>query len=64
VVTAGQSALLAQLLERRETEGSHQRIPVGEPWEVRLPTTLVRVSPGAELPRWEQDENGNWQPVA
>lgn len=63
IVRQNQAALLAQILERRASEDPHQRIPVGEPWEVRLPTTLVRVSPSSALPRWEQDENGNWQPV-
>jgi hypothetical protein len=63
IVTPAQLAVIAKLLERREVEDPHQKIAVGEPWEVRLPTTLIRVSPSAALPRWQQDENGNWQPV-
>ena len=38
--------------------------PVGESWEVRLPTDLVRLNPDGTLPRWSQDDNGHWQPAA
>lgn len=36
--------------------------PVGEPWEVRLPTTLVRIRPQDDLPEW-QNVGEQWQPV-
>jgi hypothetical protein len=36
--------------------------PVGEPWEIRLPTTLVRIRPNDDLPAWQK--NGEvWVPV-
>jgi hypothetical protein len=37
-------------------------VPEGEPWEVRVPTSLVRVREGADLPTWERDAEGNWVP--
>jgi hypothetical protein len=37
-------------------------IPVGDPWEVRLPTTLVKLREDGSLPAWEKDEDGNWVP--
>jgi len=37
-------------------------LPVGDPWEVRLPTTLVRLRPHDDLPEWQK--NGEtWQPL-
>ncbi len=36
--------------------------PVGEPWEVRLPTTLVRIRPQDDLPEW-QKVGEQWRPV-
>jgi hypothetical protein len=34
--------------------------PVGEPWEVRLPTNLILLRRSADLPVWEQEPGGNW----
>lgn len=34
--------------------------PQGDPWLVRIPTTLVKLRPDDQLPVWEQDESGNW----
>jgi hypothetical protein len=34
--------------------------PRGEPWEVTLPTTLVRLRPDGSLPTWSQDASGAW----
>ncbi|MBO0901167.1 hypothetical protein J1G43_14470 [Cellulomonas sp. zg-ZUI22] len=36
--------------------------PVGEPWLVRLPTTLVKLRPDDELPSWHKVDE-DWQPV-
>ncbi len=38
-------------------------IPFGEPWEVKLPTTLVRLRPDDSLPRWERGPDGQWHAV-
>ncbi|WP_300450469.1 hypothetical protein [Accumulibacter sp.] len=35
-------------------------IPVGDPWEVTLPTTLVRLRPDNTLPQWQQEADGRW----
>ena len=50
-----------EIAERLDQPGDE--IPQGDPWEVRLPTNLVRLRPDGELPRWQQDENGNWVPL-
>jgi hypothetical protein len=36
--------------------------PVGDPWEVRLPTTLVRIRPNDDTPAW-QKVGEVWQPT-
>ena len=36
------------------------KIPQGDPWLVRIPTTLVHLRPDDQLPRWKQDANGDW----
>jgi hypothetical protein len=36
--------------------------PVGDPWEFRLPTTLVRLRPNDDLPAWQKVGN-DWQPA-
>jgi hypothetical protein len=53
--------ILEEIKERLQAPGDE--IPVGEPWEIRLPTTLVRLRPDSTLPRWEKDEEGNWRAV-
>jgi fibro-slime domain-containing protein len=50
-----------EIAERLDRPGDE--IPQGDPWEVRLPTTLVRLRPDGTLPRWQQDENGHWVPL-
>lgn len=37
--------------------------PVEDPWEVLVPTQLVRLRPDGSLPRWEKQEDGSWQEV-
>lgn len=34
---------------------------VGKPWEVRVPTELVRLKTKTQLPAWEQDASGVWK---
>jgi hypothetical protein len=46
---------IAERLERPSDE-----IPQGDPWLVRIPTTLVHLRPDDKLPKWKQDSDGNW----
>lgn len=46
---------IAERLDRQEDE-----IPQGDPWMVRIPTTLVHLRPDDKLPMWAQDINGKW----
>lgn len=46
---------IAQRLDRSEDE-----IPQGEPWEVRVPTNLIKLRNDDSLPKWEKDVNNNW----
>src|SRR6185295_1173709 len=39
-----------------------EEIPVGAPWDIRLPTTLVALRSDSTLPRWVKDESGAWVP--
>jgi hypothetical protein len=48
---------------RARTDGRLDAIPVGEPWEVRLPTTLILLRPQDAtplLPHWQRAEDGAW----
>jgi hypothetical protein len=48
---------LAQQLGRPGNE-----VPEGDPWEVHVPTTLVKLRADGTLPSWHQDANGHWVP--
>ena len=47
-----------ELTERLGRPGDE--IPVGEPWEVRVPTSLVRLRADDSLPTWTQQPDGSW----
>lgn len=48
--------------EIQEAEGAPgNEVPVGEPWLVRLPTTLAKLRPDDELPSWHK-VGEDWQP--
>lgn len=47
-----------EIAERLDRPGSE--FPEGDPWLVRVPTTLVHLRPDDKLPRWKQDANGEW----
>jgi hypothetical protein len=34
--------------------------PFGEPWQTKLPTSLIRLRDDAALPEWRRDEAGTW----
>jgi hypothetical protein len=47
--------------ERVAQLGYQEETPVGEPWEVVVPTNLVSLNKaGLELPSWSQAEDGSW----
>lgn len=39
-------------------------VPQGEAWEVRVPTTLVKLRADDRLPTWRKRDDGVWVPVA
>ena len=47
-----------ELAERLDRPGDE--FPEGESWLVRVPTTLVHLRADDKLPRWEQNEEGEW----
>lgn len=47
-----------EIAERLDRPGDE--VPVGEPWLVRIPTTLVRLRADDSMPSWSQDSVGNW----
>jgi hypothetical protein len=47
-----------EIAERLDRPGAE--VPQGDPWLVRIPTTLVHLRPDDKLPRWQQDSNGEW----
>ncbi|MBE7555548.1 MAG: hypothetical protein HS126_31245 [Anaerolineales bacterium] len=48
--------------ELRELSGGtlDEPEPVGDPWEVRLPTNLILLRTSADLPAWQQEPEGSW----
>lgn len=63
---------IAEEIRSRTEEGVLEATPVGSPWEVRVPTSLVRLSDSPSLPKWERVEPEedaepkdywNWRPV-
>lgn len=38
-------------------------VAVGQPWELRLPTTLVAVRHDSALPQWVKNDEGQWLPI-
>ncbi len=48
--------------EIRERTGAPKgELPVGEPWETRVPTALVLVRPKSDLPKWKRVSTDDWQ---
>jgi len=50
-----------EIAERLDRPGDE--VPQGDPWLVRIPTTLVHLRPDDKLPKWQQDANGEWVEV-
>lgn len=52
--------------EIKERTGADQdEIPVGEPWETRLPTTAILVRKDETLPQWKRlsPDEWRWEPI-
>ena len=52
--------IINEIEEATGAPGSEQ--PVGDPWEVHLPTTLVRLRPHDDLPAWHK-VGEKWEPM-
>lgn len=50
-----------EIAERLDRPGGE--VPQGEPWTVRIPTTLVHLRADDQLPAWKQDTEGEWIPA-
>jgi len=46
---------------RARTDAPEDEEVVGEPWEIRVPTSLVLLREGADLPQWQRVENEQWK---
>jgi len=47
-----------EIAERMDMPGDE--IIQGDPWEVRIPTNLVKLRNDDSLPKWQKDANNNW----
>jgi hypothetical protein len=47
-----------EIAERLDRPGDE--IPQGDPWLVRIPTTLVHLRADDKLPKWRQNSDGEW----
>ncbi|MFD0268611.1 hypothetical protein ACFVGY_18865 [Streptomyces sp. NPDC127106] len=47
-----------EIAERLDRPG--EEFPQGDPWLVRVPTTLVKLRGDDKLPAWKQDTTGQW----
>ena len=48
---------------REQTGAPGAEVPVGKPWTVRLPTTLIKIRQQSTLPAWGKQQDGSWAPV-
>jgi len=49
-----------ELAERLDRPGDET--PQGDPWLVRIPTSLVHLRADDQLPSWQQQPDGTWLP--
>ncbi|MEW2332178.1 hypothetical protein AB0880_30805 [Micromonospora chersina] len=49
-----------EIAERLGMPGTE--VPAGEPWEVRVPTSLLHLRTAEGLPRWTRQADGHWVP--
>jgi len=53
---------IVEEIKEHQGQSTDEPEPVGEPWPVRLPTSLVVPRKDSSLPKWRKDEEGNWVP--
>ena len=51
-------SIIDEIKERNDA--NKEEIPVGDPWETRLPTSAIIVSKTEELPTWEKVPGEDW----
>lgn len=54
-------SIVQEIKERDAAPGTE--VPQGPSWDVRLPTTLIRLRPDGSLPTWQKNPVGEWVPV-
>jgi len=59
------SPLYVSIIEeiRERDKAPSTEIAQGDPWDVRLPTTLVKLRDQASLPAWQKNAQGEWVPI-
>ncbi|HWA83216.1 MAG TPA: hypothetical protein VG820_07285, partial [Fimbriimonadaceae bacterium] len=53
-------SIIEEIKERDQAPGDE--IPQGDPWDVRLPTTLIYLRDKDSLPSWHKQADGTWVP--
>jgi hypothetical protein len=53
--------VITEIKERDQAKGLE--VAQGDPWDVRLPTTLLRLRLDGSLPQWRKNPDGTWSPV-
>ncbi len=54
-------SIIEEIRERDKAPGAE--VAQGDPWDVRLPTTLVKLRDTPALPEWKKNAQGEWVPV-
>jgi hypothetical protein len=54
-------SIIDEIKERTQAPGDE--VAQGGPWDVRLPTTLVRLRADDSLPTWSKQADGSWVPA-
>ncbi len=54
-------SIIEEIRERDKAPGDE--VAQGDPWDVHLPTTLVKLRDEATLPEWHKNAQGEWVPV-
>jgi len=54
-------SIVQEIKERDQAKGTE--VAQGDPWDVRIPTTLVKLRPADDLPQWQKQSDGTWVPV-
>jgi len=53
-------SIIEEIRERDKAPGNE--LAQGDPWDVRLPTTLVKLRDDGKLPSWKKTPTGDWVP--